>query len=359
MNISRRTLVSGLAGLATIALAACAGDDAATPAGAPGTSGGGAGDDAASSDSAWPVTVEHIYGTTTIERKPERVATVSWVNADVVLALGVVPVGMDTDTWGMNANNSTDWKDARLEELGAGWDTDAAPAQFDVASGIDFEGIASVTPDLIIGAYSGMTEEEYQRLSEIAPVIGPGVAAYQTPWQQSTEMIGAALGLSAEAAAMVAETEEAVREAGVGAHPDFGRVTAIAGNLDPAQNVISIYGLGDNRSRFLEMAGIPVAEFVGANGGSDNFYFEWSTERADELVSDLFFTWLPEGTDAGAIAAHPLFGQIPAVRGGGLVVLGSDAEVLAISAASPLSLPWVLDKVMPAFADATARVLAS
>lgn len=351
MNISRRSLVAGVAGLATVALTACAGQEQ-PPGAAPAPTD-------RHDEGAWPVVVEHVHGTTTIERRPERVATISWVNADVVLALGVVPVGMDADTWGMNANDSTDWKDARLEELGAGWGSDAAPAQFDVASGVDFEGIASVTPDLIIGAYSGMTDEEYRRLSEIAPVIGPGVAAYQTPWQQSTEMIGAALGLADEAADLITDTERAVREAGVEAHPDFARVSAIAGNLDPAQNVISIYGLGDNRSRFLEMAGVRVADFVEANGGSDNFYFEWSTERADELDSDLFFTWLPAGTDAGTIAAHPLFGQIPAVGKGGLVVLGSDAEVLAISAASPLSLPWVLDKVMPAFAEATARVIAS
>ncbi len=348
MSVPRRLVLASLALAPVAVLAGCADDTAEDPV--------ATGTETAATAEAWPVDVEHIYGTTTVEEEPERVATISWVNADIALALGVVPVGMDADTWGMNDNNSTDWKDAKLEELGAGWDTDQAPVQFDVASGIDFEAIASVEPDLIIGAYSGMTEEEYERLSAIAPVIGPGVAAYQTPWQQSTTMIGDALGRSAEAEALVAETEELVREAGVGSHPEFGDLTAIAGNIDPSQNVLSIYGLGDNRSRFLEMAGIPVADFVGANGGTENFFFEWSAERANEVESDLFFTWLPAGTTAEDIAAHPLFGQIPAVQKGGLVVLGSDAEVLAISAANPLSLPWVLDKVMPAFADATARV---
>ena len=41
-----------------------------------------------------PVTIEHALGTTTLEAKPERVATVQWANHEVPLALGVVPVGM-------------------------------------------------------------------------------------------------------------------------------------------------------------------------------------------------------------------------------------------------------------------------
>lgn len=351
MSVARRLVIASLPLILAASVAGCSADAGGDPASTT--------DAASARADAWPVDIEHIYGTTTVEEEPERIATISWVNADIALALGVVPVGMDADNWGMNSNNSTDWKDDRLEELGASWGSDRAPVQFDAASGIDFEGIAAVEPDLIIGAYSGMTEEEYDRLSAIAPVIGPGVAAYQTPWQQSTAMIGDALGRADEAEELVAETEELVREAGVGANPEFANVTAIAGNLDPSQNTVSIYGLGDNRSRFLEMAGIPVADFVATNGGDESFFFEWSAERANELESDLFFTWLPAGTTAEDIAQHPLFGQIPAVEKDGLVVLGSDAEVLAISAANPLSLPWVLDKVMPALADATARVQGS
>ena len=40
---------------------------------------------------AFPVTIEHAFGETTIESKPERIATVAWANHEVPLALGVVP----------------------------------------------------------------------------------------------------------------------------------------------------------------------------------------------------------------------------------------------------------------------------
>src|SRR5690349_7277696 len=42
--------------------------------------------------SAFPVTIEHKHGSTTIPSAPTRVVTVGWNDQDFVLALGVVPV---------------------------------------------------------------------------------------------------------------------------------------------------------------------------------------------------------------------------------------------------------------------------
>ncbi len=82
--------------LRTIALAACLGALALT-----GCSTGSTDDDSGSSSStkaeadAFPVTIEHAFGETTIESEPTRVATLGWADQDHVLALGVVPVGRD------------------------------------------------------------------------------------------------------------------------------------------------------------------------------------------------------------------------------------------------------------------------
>ncbi len=45
-------------------------------------------------DGAWPVTIEHAFGETTIEEEPQRVVTVGFTEADLALALGVTPVGV-------------------------------------------------------------------------------------------------------------------------------------------------------------------------------------------------------------------------------------------------------------------------
>lgn len=53
---------------------------------------------------------------------------------------------------------------------------------------LDIERIAALEPDLISGVYSGITEDEYVRLSEIAPTITQtgGYVDFGMPWQEMT-----------------------------------------------------------------------------------------------------------------------------------------------------------------------------
>jgi iron complex transport system substrate-binding protein len=300
----------------------------------------------------FPVTIEHAFGETTIESEPTRVATVSWVNADVSLALGVVPVGMPTDEWGGNENGSTPWKDAALEKAGAAIGTDAAPVQYSEADGINYTAIAELTPDVILAAYSGLTEEEYTKLSKIAPVVAYPEVAYGTPWQDSTRLIGEALGRSAEAEKLVEDTERTIEEKAA-EYPQLEGTTFIYGNLEPAKGAgVNIYTAEDNRPRFLTQLGMELAPVVEKNAKGEAFYFPWSPERADELESDVFVTWVPDSSTARQIVDDPLLGQIPAVADGALVADSDNTLTLAISAASPLSLPWALDEFVPQLAAA-------
>jgi len=194
---SRRTLLK-TAGKATAVLAAAALPLTACSTG-PAASGSGSTAASQSASSQFPVTIKHVFGETTIKEQPKRVVTVSWVNDDVAIALGVVPVGVPKNEWGGNGKGSTPWKDAALEKLGAGFGSDKAPVQFSEADGINFTEIAKLNPDVILGAYSGMTEEDYKKLSEIAPVVAHPEIAYGTSWQDSTTIIGKALGEEAEA----------------------------------------------------------------------------------------------------------------------------------------------------------------
>ena len=50
----------------------------------------------------YPLTIEHAFGETVIESKPERVATVGWENQDTPLALGVAPVGVSAANYGLS-----------------------------------------------------------------------------------------------------------------------------------------------------------------------------------------------------------------------------------------------------------------
>jgi iron complex transport system substrate-binding protein len=353
-SATRRTLFKS-AGKATAVFAAAALTLSACSTG-PASSTTDAGT-SSSSSSQFPVTIEHVFGKTIIEKQPTRVATVSWVNDDVAIALGVVPVGVPKNEWGGNDQGSTPWKDAALEELGAGFGSDKAPVQYSEADGINFTEIAKLTPDVILAAYSGLTEEDYKKLSEIAPVVAHPELAYGTSWQDSTSTIGKALGKDAEATKLISDTEATIKEK-VSEFPQIEGKSFIYGNLEPAKgDGVNVYTANDNRPRFLSEIGMKLAPVVEDNSkGSEEFFIPWSAEKANELESDVFVTWVPDASTADAIKADPLLGQIPAIKNGALVADSDNTLTLSISAASPLSLPWSLDTFLPQLASAADAV---
>ncbi len=296
----------------------------------------------------FPVTVKHIYGETVIKAAPVRVATVSWVNDDIAIALGVVPVGMPKNDWGGNDQGSVPWKDAALEKLGAAIGSDKAPAQYSEVDGVNFTEIAKTTPDIILAAYSGLTQEDYDKLSKIAPVIAFPEAAYGTAWQDSTTMIGAALGKSAAAKDLIATTEKTIAEQAA-KYPSIKDKTFIYGNLEPAKSDgVNVYLSGDNRPKFLTSIGMVLAPVVvEAEKDAEGFFIPWSAEKANELDSQVFVSWVPDAKTKEAIVTDPLLGQIPAVKSGAFVADSDNTLTLSISAASPLSLPWALETFLP------------
>ncbi|NKX49378.1 ABC transporter substrate-binding protein, partial [Arthrobacter deserti] len=228
-----------------------------------------------------------------------------------------------------------------------------APKQYSEADGIAFDEIAALTPDVILASYSGLSQEDYDTLSKIAPVVAYPDTAWGTPWQDSTRMIGQALGKADEAEALVAETEKTIADKAA-QYPQLQDKTFIYGNLEPDRgDGINIYLEEDNRPRFLTSLGMTMSPFVAEKGKeSPEFYLPWSNERANELESDIFVTWVPDQKTKDAIREDPLLGQIPAVRTGALVADTDNTLTLSISAATPLSLPWALDKSLPLLGEA-------
>lgn len=69
-----------------------------------------------SADAAFPVTIEHRYGSTTIPDEPQRVVTVGLTDHDAALALGVTPVA--TTEWVVpRPGNIFPWAEDALAEL--------------------------------------------------------------------------------------------------------------------------------------------------------------------------------------------------------------------------------------------------
>ena len=133
-----------------------------------------------SEETQYPITISHAYGETVIESKPERIVTLGWGNQDTVLALGVVPVGVSAANYGyVTEHGLHEWTDEAFASLG-----ESNPNVFDDTDGFDYEAISDAAPDVILAAYSGMTEEEYETLSAIAPVVPFEETAWKTSWRE-------------------------------------------------------------------------------------------------------------------------------------------------------------------------------
>ncbi|GAA3293500.1 iron-siderophore ABC transporter substrate-binding protein [Arthrobacter citreus] len=343
MALFRMRRAAAVAAVAVLSLSACS----------TGSTGGdadaGTGSSAAADE--FPVTIEHAYGETTIDSAPERVAAVAWANAETALALGVVPVGMPTIDYGGNDQGTTPWIDEALEELGAPIGSENAPVQYSETDGIAFDDVAATNPDVILAAYSGLTQEDYDKLSKIAPVVAYPEAEWGTSWQETASMTGAALGLSDKADELIADTEQSIKDAAAD-HPELEGKTFIYGNLAPAGS--SIYTALDNRPKFLTELGMVQAPVVDENAPDGEFYFPWANENANQLDSDVFVTWVQDDAAAASLGTDPLLGQIPAVKNGGLVADSNAERIFSVSAINVLSIPYALDNVVPMIADAAA-----
>ncbi|WP_336633185.1 MULTISPECIES: iron-siderophore ABC transporter substrate-binding protein [unclassified Microbacterium] len=320
--------------------------------GCAGTTGGGSTAAPTAADGAFPVTITHALGETTIERKPERVATISWGNQDVALALGVVPVGMDSQVWawtGSAAPGVYEWTTDKIAELGG-----ETPALFDVTDGIDFEGISDVRPDVVLAAQSGLTESDYDTLSKIAPVVAyPGVPWF-TPWRDQITLNAEALGLKAEGEKLVSDLDgqiaDATKDAGFA-----GKTAAFFYASASDLSKVSLYTGGDARTAFLHDLGFDLPKVAVDAAEKGSFYLDFSAENADQLSDvDVIVTYGDENL-LPALQADPLWSTLPAVKNGAVVAVGSGDAFSAAVSPTALSIPWVLTDYVARLKDAAAK----
>jgi iron complex transport system substrate-binding protein len=296
---------------------------------------------------AFPVTIEHALGSTTVEEEPTRVATLGWTDHDHALALGVVPVGATRITWGGNEDGSTDWFDAAVEEAGA-----EAPVRYDDADGAPIDEVAELAPDLILATNSGITEQEYAKLTKIAPVVAYPEAPWTTSWQTSLEMVGQALGRTALADEVAADTEATIAEAAE-ANPELQGAELIYGYLATTDlSTVGMYAPEDPRVSILRDFGMVDAPAVAEAIEPGEFYGTVSAEQAPELDSDVFVTWVESPEDVETIEEDKLLGQIPAIADGRWYAASDKQDVMASTNPTPLSIPVIVSDFLPSVVEA-------
>lgn len=291
----------------------------------------------------FPVEVEHKYGTTTIPKKPEKIVTLGLSDQDVVLALGQKPIG------------AIDWFKERPYGLWP-WTKDlwgdTPPEIVGERDDYNLEKILNLKPDLILAQYSGMSKQQYDELSKIAPTVGQptGFDDYGAPWQDMARLAAEAMGETAELDKKIKAIDDQfaqIRDE----HPDWqGKTVSVIDPYEPGKVVA--FQETDPKAAFLEELGFTVPEEINkaARESKDGNAIELSTERLDMIDTDLIVVLTFDPTTAKqGLDANPVFQGLQAVKDGRvLYVPYSDPAIgAALSFNTVLSIPYAIDQFVP------------
>ncbi|MEV5963309.1 iron-siderophore ABC transporter substrate-binding protein [Kribbella sp. NPDC051952] len=296
-----------------------------------------------SAEGVFPATIPNKYGDTVVKSAPQRVVAVGLVEQDALLALGVVPVAT-TEWFGEKPGALFPWAKEKLGDA-------ALPQVLSDKDGIQFEKIAALRPDLIVGLYSGMTADDYKKLSAIAPTVAQpkGVPDYGVSWQQVATTVGAAVGKPQQAKDLVSGIEQRFEKVRTD-HPEFKGRTALMAT--PYEGYF-IYGTEDPRSRLLTDFGFSLPTGLDKVIG-DKFGGNVSAERIS-LLDQQALVWFPTKGGTAKLKADPLYKNLKVRTEGRDVFVEEnydDQLYGATSFVSVLSLPIVFDELVPKLAAA-------
>jgi iron complex transport system substrate-binding protein len=289
----------------------------------------------------YPITINHAFGETIIEKKPERVATVAWANHDIALALDVVPVGFSAANYGIQDDSGMlPWTAKKLKELG-----EQNPNIFQDTDGLDFEAIADSNPDVILAAYSGITQEEYDTLSQIAPVVAYPETPWVITWRDQILYNAKGMGMEEEGKQLIADTEQLIQET-ANKYPEIKGKKAAFGMFNATDlSKFYVYTPVDPRGEFLSEMGMDFPESIQAQiADQASFYIELSAENADALNDAEILIAYGDDNTLAALQADPIIGKVPAIQNGAVVIIGDNTPLAAAGNPNPLSIEYTIDE---------------
>jgi iron complex transport system substrate-binding protein len=335
MNTTRnkRGVVAALAVVIALALAACSSSSPSTTTPRP------TGEPTAASDGQFPVSIANKFGTTEIPAKPERIVTVGFHEQDWLYAMGIAPVAVRE--WYAGYKYATwPWADDVRKAV------NAEPTV--LGSGdLDMEAIAALNPDLIIATWSGITKEQYGLLSQIAPTLAQSgdYEDFGMPFDDETRMIAKAVGQVSAGETIISTINDKI-SAIAAAHPEWPNSTAAVAFFYEGQP--GAYFSYDPRAALVGRLGINVTDIDKLGDPSTDFYVTVSPENLDKIDSDALI-WLgaTEPATEATVTGLPLYPQMNATVKGGQIWSTDGVFEGAFSFASPLSIPFALDAMVP------------
>ncbi|MFJ6657070.1 iron-siderophore ABC transporter substrate-binding protein [Streptomyces sp. NPDC091377] len=337
----RHLAAAGSLALALV-LTGCGGSDEADAKG---------GSDDAKSSGAFPVTLDSALGEAVIESEPKRVVTLGQGSAETAIALGTVPVGVESYPWGSDKTGYLPWIHEAVKEKGA-----ELPQQFTGGEELDIEAITELEPDVILAPWSGVTQDQYDILKDIAPTVAYPEKAWSTNWDQQIEIIAKALGKPEQSKTLIEKIDQQLGDAGA-TRPGYKDVT-FSYIYTSGPGTLGVFKPEEQRVAMLSKLGLkvdPVVNTFKETEGTDSSLI--GLENADKLSdSDIVFTFYTDEKTRKEIEAQPLYAAIPAVKNDALVYSADQPFVTASSIINPLTVPYTIERYLPMIDKAVAKV---
>lgn len=292
----------------------------------------------------FPVTISHVFGETTIPTEPKRIVTWGWASQDAVLALGEVPVGIPHFAYGGDENGALGWDKDAVAALNAEF-----PTILPEGNEVPVEAIAALQPDLIIAAYSGLTADEYNVLSGIAPVIAYPEVPWSTSWQDVITVVGRAIGKADESLVLVDDLKQLMVDE-TAKYPQV-QGTTFAG-IAEYNGEVAVYAGLDPRMSFLEDLGMVLAPSVTELAQGETFFYSLSYENFEKLSSDVLISYFETPDTDATFFSNSLVALQPQVKTKAVAhVIGAEL-INAVSPPTALSIKWGFPQYIKLIADA-------
>jgi iron complex transport system substrate-binding protein len=288
---------------------------------------------------AFPVTVEHLYGSTTIDARPRRIATLGLQWTDVLLALGEQPLAYAADPLA-GPEGIYPWQQGQLDG--------ATALAVTSADDLPYEQLAGLDPDLILVTFLADDQGIFDRLSGIAPTIGLLGDRQVDRWQDMVEVAGRVLAEPAKAAKAVAAVDESMADAAA-SYPGLRDKSFALANYVPGDSIYVVADEQDGASVFFQELGMRLDPDVLAAADGVSGRANISLEQVGLLDGDLLVIF-SNGADPSTLVGYD---QLGAVTSGASAELDY-AAVVGLNTPSPLSVPYSLEIVRPQLAAAAA-----
>ncbi|MBW3558081.1 MAG: iron-siderophore ABC transporter substrate-binding protein [Actinobacteria bacterium] len=293
-----------------LSLAGCGGDTGTDEAGTSSDAGSEA--TAAEATEAFPRTVQHAMGETTIPEQPERVVVLDTGELDSVTAFGITPVGAVR----------APVEDGLLDYLQA--ETEGTELVGTISE-VNLEAVAALRPDLILSSKL-RHEDIYDELSQIAPTVFTETVG--VVWKDNLGVHAEALGFEEEAAEMLSDYEDRAEALGERLSEERGELPTIS-MVRFLPDETRLYQKASFIGTVLEDVGLPRPP----SQDVDDFALEISAEQLEQADADVIFVtnYGPaEETTKGELTSNPVWGTLSAVQEDDVYEVPDDYWMLGI-----------------------------